>query len=107
MSEAKKTVVILTPGFAKDEQDTTCLPFLQDYISVLIKVRPDINLQVVAFQYPYKEGNYKWNGVSAYSSGGKNSNYISRLFCWHRVLKQLKKINKDSGIAVIHSFWLT
>ena len=25
-------ILILTPGFPQDEQDTTCIPFLQDFV---------------------------------------------------------------------------
>ena len=91
MVEKKKTVIILTPGFAKDEQDTNCIPTLQQYVSTLSEMRPDIKLHVIAFQYPFKEGHYKWKGIDVYSAGGKGSLY-SRLATWRRVNKELKRI---------------
>jgi glycosyltransferase involved in cell wall biosynthesis len=106
MVEKKKTVVILTPGFAKDEQDTTCIPTLQQYVSALLVMRPDIKLHVIAFQYPFTEGHYKWKGVDVYSAGGKGVLY-SRLLIWRRVNKELKRILCRSEISIIHSCWLT
>jgi glycosyltransferase involved in cell wall biosynthesis len=106
MAEKKKVVVLLTPGFPKNEQDTTCLPFLQLYVRSFINLYPNNELRVIAFQYPFKKGHYKWNGVSVYSAGGKGAFY-SRLFVWRNVLKELKHIQKQNDIAVIHSYWLT
>ena len=107
MDKVKKTLVILTPGFARDEKDTTCLPFLQDYIKALNRIYPDINVKVLAFQYPYEKGNYKWKGVDIYSAGGKSKKDLSRLLTWRRVWKELRQIYKKEGIDIIHSLWLT
>jgi glycosyltransferase involved in cell wall biosynthesis len=106
MAEKKKAVVILTPGFAKNEQDNTCIPVLQQYVSTFSALRSDIKLCVIAFQYPSNKGWYKWNDVDVYSAGGKPGLY-SRFFTWRRVLKELKGIAKQSDIQVIHSYWLT
>jgi glycosyltransferase involved in cell wall biosynthesis len=106
MAEKKKNVVLLTPGFPENEKDTTCIPFLQQYVRSFISLYPDIELRVIAFQYPFKKGYYKWNGVSVYCAGGKGALY-SRLFVWRNVLKELKRIQKQNDIAVIHSCWLT
>ncbi|HXP48823.1 MAG TPA: glycosyltransferase [Bacteroidia bacterium] len=106
MVEKRKTIVILTPGFAKNEQDTTCIPILQQYVSTLSAMRPDLKLHVVAFQYPFTEGHYKWKGIDVYSAGGKGTLY-SRLLTWRRVNKELKRIQGESEICIIHSCWLT
>jgi len=106
MAEKKKVVVILTPGFPKNEQDSTCLPFLQQYVLTISEMRPDIELRVIAFQYPIKKGLYKWNGIDIYSAGGQSALY-TRLFTWRHVLRELNRINGQNEIAVIHSLWLT
>lgn len=107
MSERKKTVVILTPGFPKDEQDTTCMPFLQDFCNAFVRLHPEINLRIVAFQYPFTKGHYKWNGIDVYGAGGKSKKSLGRLLVWGRARKELERIRKQDGIAVIHSLWLT
>lgn len=107
VSERKKTVVILSPGFPKDEQDTTCMPFLQDYCNAFARLHPEINLRVIAFQYPFKKGHYKWNGLEIYSAGGKSKKNLGRLLVWKRARKELERIRKKDGIEVIYSLWLT
>ena len=106
MAEKKRAVIILTPGFAENEQDTTCIPVLQQYVSAFSKARPDIHLHVIAFQYPFKKGHYKWNGIDVYSAGGKGV-LFSRLFTWRRVIRELKRISKEYNVSTIHSYWLT
>jgi glycosyltransferase involved in cell wall biosynthesis len=105
--KSDKIVVLLTPGFPENEQDTTCTTFLQDYVLSFIRLNPDVNLKIITFQYPFKEGSYKWNNVNVYSAGGKNTKYPGRIFTWIRVWKQLLKINKETKITILHSFWLT
>ena len=61
-----KTIVILTPGFASDESDTSCIPALQDYVLALQQSFPGLRIVVLAFQYPYK-----WDGT-----GGMESMYF-------------------------------
>lgn len=107
MNQSKKTVVLLTPGFAENEQDTTCIPVLQDFAASLMRNYPAINLHIIAFQYPYNEESYVWNGANVYSAGGKNSKFFSRLSTWKRVVARLKKLHQEYRIDVIHSFWLT
>src|ERR1035437_9359608 len=96
--KSNKTIVLLTPGFPKDEQDTTCTTYLQDYVLSFAKLYPKINLKVITFQYPYKEGNYKWNNIDVYSAGGKNTKYFYKIITWIRVWRQLSRINKESEI---------
>src|SRR5580765_8393604 len=101
-----KTIVILTPGFATNESDSTCIPALQDYIWCLKNEFPDYNIFVLAFQYPFKPGWYNWNGVEVFSAGGRNRKSFFRLLPWNRISRQLKFIHATHKIDVIHSFWL-
>ena len=48
-----KRLVILTPGFPKDETDTTCIPFLQDFILELNDQYPSLKIDILAFDYPF------------------------------------------------------
>jgi glycosyltransferase involved in cell wall biosynthesis len=97
--------LILTPGFPSDEQDTTCIPFLQDLILEMKSRLGAENIRVISFQYPFTEGEYIWNKIHIYAAGGRNRKYIHKWLTWRRVQRQAAKwINKDT---VIHSFWLT
>lgn len=104
---ANKKIVLLTPGFPADENDSTCTTYLQDLVLSYKEYYPHAKIEVITFQYPHKEKDYLWHGVKVYSAGGANSKFLSRWLTWRKVLKRLEKINAEGKIDVIHSFWLT
>ena len=106
MGEKKKTVALLVPGFPANEADTTCIPFLQQFCLAFVRTRPDIELQVISFQYPFSKGDYLWNGIHVYCAGGNQHKY-NRLLTWTRVFIQLLKIRKKDELVIINSFWMT
>src|SRR5438552_17329340 len=106
LAKLNKTIIILTPGFPSYESDTTCIPALQDYVETLHQTYPQLKIFVLSFQYPAKEGWYKWNDVDVFSANGKDSKYLSRLNTWLKIFQQLKKIYRENGIDIFHSFWL-
>jgi glycosyltransferase involved in cell wall biosynthesis len=106
MDEKKKTVVLLVPGFPANEADTTCIPFLQQFCLAFIRVRPDVELKIISFQYPALRGHYMWHGIPIYCAGGKSYIY-NRPLVWLRVFMQLLKIRKENELVIINSFWMT
>jgi len=106
MNGKKKAVVLLVPGFPADEKDTTCIPPLQQFCITFSLLRPDIQLQIISFQYPDKRGYYLWNRIPVYSVGGKRHKY-NRFFTWARVFIQLLKIRRENNLVIINSFWMT
>lgn len=105
MSDNRKTLVILTPGFAKDESDTTCLPMQQSVIKNLNKNYPHVNVIVLALHYPYFKKTYQWFGNTVTSFDGRNRGRLFKLFFWKRLHAKLKKIHQNHGIDGILSFW--
>ena len=105
MSDKRKTLVLLTPGFAKDESDTTCLPMQQSFIKNLNKSFPDVNVIVLAFHYPYFKKTYQWFGNTVISFDGRNRGGFFKFFFWIRLNAQLKRIHRDHGIDGVLSFW--
>jgi glycosyltransferase involved in cell wall biosynthesis len=99
------TLVILSPGFPKDEADTTCLPPQQVFVRNLKRGYPRLNIIILTFQYPYYQDEYQWNGISIISFGGQNKGGISRLLIWARVLAKLRKLNKQYRLIGLLSFW--
>ena len=53
MKKKLDTLVILSPGFAANEADTTCLPPMQLFVKALKEICPGLNIIVIAFQYPF------------------------------------------------------
>src|SRR5688572_4590374 len=102
-----KTLIILSPGFPENEHDTTCLPPQQTFLRALKKQFPELQIIVLAFQYPFKSRRYTWHGIQVISFGGKNPGKLKRLWIWLRVFKQLTGIAKNGKEGVgIMSFWL-
>ena len=101
-----KHLVILTPGFPQDEEDSSCIPPLQDFVKALSRTKPDWKISVISFQYPYRHGQYEWNGLQVFATNGQNGKGWKKLYTWIRVWRHLRKIHKKFPIALIHSFWL-
>lgn len=98
-------LLILTPGFPQNEEDTTCIPYLQDFVLGLQQYYPDLHIKIITFQYPFQRGHYTWHGIPVFSAGGANRKGLFRWLTWRRVKRQAAQwINKET---VVHSFWLT
>lgn len=98
-------IIVLTPGFSADEMDTTTVPSLQMYFRNLKAYYPDIDLKIITFHYPARSEVYYWQDFRVIPAGGRHKRG-GRIFLWLRVLYQLFRIKKESGIELIHSFWL-
>ena len=97
-------VLLLTPGFPKDENDFLCVPPIQDFLLKYKEIYPQTKYTVIAFQYPYEKRNYNWNGINVYALGGNNS-AIRKLYIWKEAIKTSKHIHKEYPFSSIHSLW--
>jgi glycosyltransferase involved in cell wall biosynthesis len=100
------TLVILSPGFPANEADSTCVPAQQVFVKNLKQNFPQLNIIVLAFQYPYYPSEYQWNGITVISFGGRNMGSIFRVFNWMRVWHKLRQLNRQYQIIGLLSFWL-
>jgi glycosyltransferase involved in cell wall biosynthesis len=98
-------LVILTPGFAASEEDTTCLPMQQAVVRTLVKKYPHLQIVVLSFQYPYAEKNYTWNGATVYSFNGRNKGHAHRLLLRRKINCVLTEIHRTGKIIGLLSFW--
>lgn len=105
MNRADKTLVILTPGFAKDETDTTCLPLQQQLVKVLQENDPQLNIIILSFQYPYHTTKYRWLTSTVFPFNGQNKGGIARLLLRRKLNSALKKIHSQTPIYGLLSFW--
>jgi glycosyltransferase involved in cell wall biosynthesis len=106
VSAVSKTLLILCPGFPKDEADSTCLPFQQLFVKTLHKLRPELQVIVLAFQYPYSSEEYFWNGVKVIPLNGQNKGKLSRLLVWRKALNKIRGIIKANDMTGLLNFWL-
>lgn len=103
--DKEKHIVILIPGFPKNKADTTCLPAQQAFIKSVNTLYPSIQLTILAFQYPYLEGDYSWHDTQVIAFGGNNKGGLSRGVLWYKIKKKLKQLHSDKPISGILSFW--
>lgn len=100
-----KKILIITPGFPKDENDSSCVPYLQDYIIALSNKIGAENIKVVATQYPFKKNIYYWKGIEVIPSGGENKKSFHYYFTLKRTMKNISRLFKKDSYLV-HAFWL-
>lgn len=99
-----KHIVLVVPGFPKDEGDTQCLPFVHGFVQLLnARVR---KVSVLALHYPYRKEKYKWHGIDVYPLDGRNSNW-KRVFTLYRSLSRVvEHLNAQDSIDVLHAIWI-
>ena len=101
-----KTLVILSPGFPKDEEDSTCLPAQQIFVRALNQLYPGLKIVICAFEYPFLDGSYSWYGNTVYSFDGWNKGKLGKLLVWSRVWRKLNTLKRENSLSGILSFWL-
>lgn len=106
MTNKPDALVILTPGFPGNEEDSTCIPPQQIFVRALKINNPQLNIIVLTFQYPFFSAKYKWHGVDVVSFGGKDKPRIYHKVTGIRVWAALKKIRKEYRIIGLLSFWV-
>jgi len=103
----EETLLILTPGFPENEEDTTCLPSQQLLVRAFNRIQPDLKIVVLTLKYPFKKSDYSWFGNEVLAFHGWKEGKVNKLSTilsvWHR-LRRLKKKNNVIGIL---SFWCT
>lgn len=100
-----QTLIVLTPAFPKDEEDTVWVPSKQLFVKKLKENFPSLNVIVLTFNYPYHTEQYAWHGVPVISFNGMHTRKVKRVLLWTRVWRKLRSIQKQHTIIGIFSFW--
>jgi len=101
-----KQIVILTPGFPKDESDTACLTYLQNYLLAFKSQYPCIDIKVITLQYPKHATPYSWHSIHVIPLGMSISTLPLKLIKWLKMMSIFRSIHNKRDVDVIHSFWL-
>lgn len=104
MDAPKKNVLWLTPGFAANESDRSCIPPLQALASAL-QESGAVSLHILALHYPFDDKPYHWRGIPVGPLGGRNRRYPARFALWARTWAQVYALHRTVGFDLIHSFW--
>lgn len=101
-----KALVILSPGFPADGNDTTCIPAMQVFVKALKQNNPQLHIIVLSFQYPFTASRYYWYRVEVIAIAGKGRGQLFRLITWRSVWQTLKKLNNKYELSGLLSFWI-
>ncbi len=107
MPERPRSLVFLIPGFPEDEEDSTCLPAVQNYVASFAQAHPEIQTHVIAFQYPFARRTYAWKTATVHALAGNNRRALRRLGTWLRATLAVRRIHRKTRVQALHSFWLT
>ncbi|MES2515732.1 MAG: glycosyltransferase family 4 protein [Bacteroidota bacterium] len=98
-------IVIVTPGFPENENDTTCLPAFQQFALALKHNFSDFKFVFITLQYPFKKGLYSWNGIDVHAIGGKNKKHIFGLNTKRLASQKLNELKETCSIKGLISLW--
>lgn len=102
----QQVLIILSPGFPANENDTACLPAQQSLVRCINKEFPFLKIIILSFQYPYTNQEYEWYGNRVVPFNGQNRKRLFRWLLWRRVWKKLNTIHEEHEPVGILSFWL-
>jgi glycosyltransferase involved in cell wall biosynthesis len=107
MSNKLRHLLILTPGFPENEADTTCLPYLQQFILSYKKLHPALKITILSLHHPFDKSSYQWHGMNVDCMMGKNKAGVNRLMTIYRAYKKGLTIHKQERIDAVLSIWVT
>lgn len=99
--------IVVTPGFPKNEDETTCLPAVQQMMLALKNAIGADKFCIVTMQYPFESGTYYWNNIQVVALAGKNKKGIFKLITWYRCWQQLGRFKNQHHIEGLLALWLT
>lgn len=95
-------ILILTPGFAANQDDTDCIPPLQRYVQALSARGHDVH--VLALEYPFSNKPYPFFDARIYPCNGGN-HWYTKLRTISRLARYTENICTYDKPDAIHSFW--
>ncbi len=99
-----KHILLLSPGFAADEQDSPCIPPLQLYARAL-HAEEGIKVSILSLHYPYTCEAKSWYGIPTYSAFQKGP--FQKIRIAKQARKWIRQIHREHPLHGIHSFWLS
>lgn len=100
-------ILLVTPGFPADEQDSLCIPPAQLMLIAIMDRYPTLEISVLALHYPTEKRNYRWNGIEVRALGRANHRWPLRLIDLARARRVARNLHKDRPFTHIHALWLS
>lgn len=96
-------MLIVTPGFAANISDDTCVPPLQLMVKELC--RRQIQVHIIALEYPFSQTPYQWHGAMVYPCNGANRRWLRWRTRAHAE-QYARRVIQSGTPKIIQSFWL-
>jgi glycosyltransferase involved in cell wall biosynthesis len=100
-------LVILSPGFPADEQDTACLPAQQVFVRALNRNYPHLRVAILCFEYPRRRDLYSWFGNTVVALNGWKKGRMSKMQTCLNACRQIAILQRENDVIGILSFWCT
>jgi glycosyltransferase involved in cell wall biosynthesis len=100
-----KHIIFFCPAFPHNEDETDCIPAMQNFIKGFHQHHPEIRISVVSFYYPFIKSDYVWHDINVYALGKKGLNSL-KIIKWGKVYTTFKRIYNPKEDTIIQSFWL-
>jgi 1,2-diacylglycerol 3-alpha-glucosyltransferase len=98
-------ILIVSPAFPQTSEQGIVIPPLQLYLSALSSRYPQLKISVIALHFPFTTTPYSLNKCMVYPMNGKNGFLLWRPLVWFRTRSTIQKIQQETPIDGIHSFW--
>ncbi|MBL7901072.1 MAG: glycosyltransferase family 4 protein [Bacteroidia bacterium] len=98
------TLLVVSPGFPANEQDSTCLPALRMFLKEEL-LREHFNIRVISMHYPFQAGQYTWFGLKVWALAGKNKKGLFRIPLYLKTWAALRKNRNKDGLTVVLSIF--
>jgi len=105
MKDTKPTLIIISPGFARNEQDSTCLPAQQVLIKTLNKNYPELQIIILAIEFPFHHSTYQWYGNTVIGFNAWKKNKLKKVRILLDIWRTLKKLQQQHTIIGVLNFW--
>jgi glycosyltransferase involved in cell wall biosynthesis len=96
-----KKLLIITPGFPRQENESHIMPYIQNVILSFKNLYPSVHLTILSTHKPISKTSYQWHGIEVIPLNGNDVKYptkIGFLIKSYFKLKQLIQKNKYDGI---------
>ncbi|MCB0736541.1 MAG: glycosyltransferase [Bacteroidetes bacterium] len=101
-----KHILLITPGFALNNDDDSALPPVKVFVDELLEQLPDCKLTIFSLQFPFETKMYYYKRAEVYPFNGQNKT-IRKPQIVFKALSLFKKIHKQNRVDIVHSMWLT
>lgn len=103
--QTSDTLILLAPAWPADENDSVWIPAKQLFVKQLRQLYPDLQVIILAYNYPHHTQTYQWHGATVIPFDGMETRKLQRYALWFKVWRQLQQLRRQHHIIGMFSFW--